>query len=76
MSERKNETRSRETERNLIDASRLSDEQLFEKYQTEPDGLNQVEAAERLEEYGRNIIDVSSENSLLNSSSAAGLCSA
>ena len=38
-----NETRSRETERNLIDASRLSDEQLFEKYQTEPDGLNQVE---------------------------------
>ena len=75
MSERKNETRSRETERNLIDASRLSDEQLFEKYQTEPDGLNQVEAAERLEEYGRNIIDVSSENSLLNSSSAAGLCS-
>ena len=66
MSERKNDNRSRETERALIEASRLTDEQLFEKYRTEPDGLNQVEAAERLEEYGRNIIDVSSENSLLN----------
>ena len=65
MSERKNENRSRETERELIAVSRLTDEQLFEKYDTEPDGLNQVEAAERLEEYGRNIIDVESGNSLL-----------
>ena len=65
MAERKNENRSQEVERNLIDVSRLDDEQIFEKYKTEPDGLNQVEAAERLEEYGRNIIDVSNENSLL-----------
>ncbi len=65
MSERKNDNRSWETERSLTEISRLSDEELFEKYQTEPDGLNQVEAAERLEKYGRNIIDVSNENSLL-----------
>ena len=56
MADRKNANRSRETERELIDVSRLTDEQLFEKYKTEPDGLNQVEAAERLEEYGRNRI--------------------
>ena len=65
MSERRNDSRAQEVERNLIAVSRLSDEQLFEKYRTEADGLNQVEAAERLEEYGRNIIDVSNENSLL-----------
>ena len=65
MSERRNDSRAQEVERNLLTVSRLNDEQLFEKYRTEPDGLNQVEAAERLEEYGRNIIDVSNENSLL-----------
>lgn len=64
MADSKNDNRSRETERELIEVSRLTDEQLFEKYKTDPDGLNQVEAAERLEEYGRNIIDVSNENSL------------
>ena len=65
MSEAKNAGRAREVERELIDVSRLDDSQLFAKYQTEADGLNQVEAAERLEEYGKNIIDVSNENSLL-----------
>ncbi len=65
MSERKSDNRAQEVERNLIAISRLNDEQLFEKYQTDPDGLNQVEAAERLEQYGKNIIDVSNENSLL-----------
>ena len=64
MADSKNDNRSRETERELIEVSRLTDEQLFEKYKTDPKGLNQVEAAERLEEYGRNIIDVSNENSL------------
>ena len=65
MSAHKNDNRAREVEQNLISVSRLTDEQLFEKYRTEPEGLNQVEAAERLEEYGRNIIDISNENSLL-----------
>ena len=34
MAERKNENRSQEVERNLIDVSRLDDEQIFEKYKT------------------------------------------
>ena len=66
MSEHRNDSRSREVEQNLINVSRLGDEQLFEKYRTSQDGLNQVEASERLEKYGKNIIDVSNENSLLN----------
>ena len=65
MSEAKNVSRAQQVERGLLAASRLDDEQLFAQYRTDPDGLNQVEAAERLEEYGRNIIDVSKENSLL-----------
>ena len=65
MAEKKNDNHAQETERELIAVSRLDDGQLFAKYRTEPDGLNQVEAAERLEEYGKNIIDVGNENSLL-----------
>ena len=65
MSEAKNVSRSQQVERELTAVSRLDDAQLFEKYRTEAEGLNQVEAAERLEEYGKNIIDVSNENSLL-----------
>ena len=65
MADQKNDGRAQEVERELLVVSRLDDAQLFEKYRTEPDGLNQVEAAERLEEYGKNIIDVSNENSLL-----------
>jgi len=66
MSERKNDNRAQEVERNLINDSRLDDAALFAKYRTDSEGLNQVEAAERLEEYGRNIIDIKNENSLLN----------
>ena len=51
-------------ERNLIGISRLDDEALFGRFGTDPDGLSPVDAADRLEEHGRNIIDVSSENSL------------
>ena len=65
MAEQKNDSRAHEVEQELIAVSRLDDAALFEKYRTEPDGLNQVEAAERLEEYGRNIIEVGNENSLL-----------
>ena len=65
MAEAKNDNRAREVERELINVSRLDDEQLFAKYRTEPDGLNQVEAAERLEAYGKNIIDAGGGSSLL-----------
>ena len=52
MSEARNANRSQEVERELTAVSKLEDAQLFEKYRTEAEGLNQVEAAERLEEYG------------------------
>ena len=50
MSELKNDNRSREVEQNLINISRLEDGPLFEKYKTDPEGLNQVEAADRLKD--------------------------
>ena len=51
-------------EQKLIELSRRSDEEIFKEFKTDPEGLNQVEAGERLEEYGRNIIDAGNENSL------------
>ena len=65
MADKKDSSRKQEVEERLIAASRLDDAQLFAKYRTEPDGLNQVEAAERLEEYGKNIIDLGNENRLI-----------
>ena len=64
MADKKDMSRSRDVERNLIGISRLDDEALFGRFGTDPDGLSPVDAADRLEEHGRNIIDVSSENSL------------
>ena len=52
-------------EQQLSEISKLSDAELLERLKTSEDGLNQVEASERLDEYGRNIIDTGNENSLL-----------
>ncbi len=52
-------------EQRLIELSRRPDEDIFSQYGTGEDGLNQVEASERLEKYGRNIIDTGNQNSLL-----------
>ena len=51
-------------EQRLVGLSRLTDREIFSQFRTDADGLNQVEAGERLEEYGRNIIDAGNENSL------------
>ena len=51
-------------EQKLIEYSRLPDQEIFRIFSTDEDGLNQVEAGNRLEEYGRNIIDAGNENSL------------
>ena len=52
-------------EQKLIEYSRLPDQEIFRIFSTDEDGLNQVEAAQRLEEYGKNIIDTGNENRLL-----------
>ena len=56
--------RRTEVEHRLSELSRLSDPEIFETLHTDAEGLNQVEAADRLEEYGPNIIDSGSENNL------------
>ena len=66
MAGNKNQVGQQEAEKKLIGLSRKTDAELYGQYGTDTDGLNQVEAAERLEEYGKNIIDAGSENRLLN----------
>ena len=63
MAEKKNE-KKRAVEQHLAEIAKISDEELFRRLETDPEGLNQVEASERLEEYGPNIIDTGNENSL------------
>ena len=65
MADKAPSDRKQAVEQHLIDISRLKDEALYEKFKTSEDGLNPVEAAERLEEYGQNIIDLGNEHRLL-----------
>ena len=64
MAENKGE-RALAVEKQLAQMAKISDEELFEKLGTDIEGLNQVEASERLEEYGKNIIDAGNGNNLL-----------
>ncbi|MBQ2110109.1 MAG: magnesium-translocating P-type ATPase [Clostridia bacterium] len=54
-----------EVEQKLGELSKLTEREVLERFGIDEEGLNQVEAAERLEEYGRNIIDAGNENSLM-----------
>ncbi len=56
--------RRQEVESKLISLSGLDQKALFEKYGVDEYGLDPVQAADRLEEYGRNIIDFGKEKSL------------
>ena len=64
MSENKNE-KKQAAEKQLAEIAKITDEELFQRLDTCDEGLNQVEASDRLEEYGKNIIDTGNENSLL-----------
>ena len=48
----------------LGELSAMEQKALFEKYQTDEDGLDPIQASDRLEEFGRNIIDFGKEKSL------------
>ena len=63
MAENKNE-KKRIVEQQLAEIAKLSDEELYKRLGTDTEGLNQVEASDRLEEYGRNIIDTGNDNDL------------
>ena len=64
MKKKENNERKGEVEKILLDLSALEQKALFEKFRTDEEGLDPVQAADRLEEYGRNIIDFGKEKSL------------
>ena len=64
MKRKENDDRRQEVEGKLIELSGIGQKELFEKYGVDEYGLDPVQAADRLEEYGRNIIDFGKEKSL------------
>lgn len=58
--------KQRKLEKNLIKDSFLSVEQLFGKYDTSYAGLDYEEVEERLDDYGRNTIEIKDNNPILN----------
>ena len=57
MKKKENSVKQAEVEKTLLELSSMEQKALFEKYQTDEDGLDPVQAADRLDEYGKNIID-------------------
>ena len=62
MKKKENPERRNEVEKTLLELSSLEQKVLFEKYQTDEEGLDPVQASDRLEEYGKNIIDFSGKD--------------
>ena len=64
MKKKENTERKGEVEKILLELSAMDQKALFEKYETDEYGLDPVQASDRLEEYGKNIIDFGKEKSL------------
>ncbi|MBR3141886.1 MAG: magnesium-translocating P-type ATPase [Clostridiales bacterium] len=64
MKRKENDDRRQEVEGKLIELSAMDQKELFAKYEVDEYGLDPVQASDRLEEYGRNIIDFGKEKSL------------
>ncbi len=64
MKRKENTERRNEVEKTLLELSAMEQKDLFAKYETDEYGLDPVQAADRLEEYGRNIIDFGKEKNL------------
>ena len=64
MKKKDNTERRGEVEKTLLELSAMDQKALFEKYETDEYGLDPIQASDRLEEYGRNIIDFGKEKSL------------
>ena len=64
MKKKENTEHRNEVEKKLKQLSGLEQKALFEEFKTDEEGLDPVQAADRLEEYGRNIIDFGNEKSL------------
>lgn len=66
MKQDKIEDRQKVVEENLKRYSNLDIEELFKEYKTSYSGISIIELDDRLEEYGKNIIDTKNNNSLIN----------
>ena len=64
MKRKEDPERRGEVEKILLELSGMDQKALFAKYQTDEEGLDPVQASDRLEEYGRNIIDFGNEKNL------------
>lgn len=64
MKRKESDDRRQEVEGKLIALSAMEQKELFEKYEVDEYGLDPVQASDRLDEYGRNIIDFGKEKSL------------
>ena len=57
--------RQRELEISMIENSQMELSELYKKYGSSREGLSVVDIDERLEEYGKNVVEVENENTLL-----------
>lgn len=64
MKENRNENLQKVVQENLKKYSKISTNELFEEFKTSYEGLSIVEIDDRIEEYGRNSIEVKSNNTL------------
>ena len=52
-------------EKTIIEDSKLEVDNLLKKYKTSLEGISVVDVDEKIEEYGKNIIDIKDKNTLL-----------
>ena len=64
MSKVNNEKDNEKVEKKIKENSKLSVDKLFKKYKTSLDGISVVEVEERMEEYGKNIIEIKDQNTV------------
>ena len=64
MSKVNNEKDYEKVENKIKENSKLSVDKLFKKYKTSLDGISVVEVEERMEEYGKNIIEIKDQNTV------------
>ena len=64
MSKVNNEKDYEKVENKIKENSKLNVDKLFKKYKTSLDGISVVEVEERMEEYGKNIIEIKDQNTV------------
>lgn len=59
---KENKNIRKEIEKNLLENSKAEVDEVLQKLETKKEGLDQIEVDERLEDYGKNIIDTANNN--------------